>query len=287
MLSELLFGFIIWIVVFLFIIAVGSELFTIMVDEQIRYLRLIINYAPLPATISIPTHPEPVARYASCAVGENRDPVGCVHIRHSGRIRYGKDGRWMNMGGEAFFSLATPGFVWRATITYFPGIWLDAFDYYVDREAGMNLNLFSVIPLDNSQSDEIKEGSLFRYFACTPLVPMIHGSSDLFRWENVDDTTAKAIIWDKDRSIEALVRFDSMGLIESIEPCRKTHPVTGKLVPGLIFSNYSSYAEVEGYRIPMQIVSDLILPDGEYVHAEYSILEVEFNTPDTRRRSGS
>ena len=110
MLSELLFGFILWIAVSLFIIAVGSELFAIMIDERLRYLRLIVNYAPLPATVSIPTRPEPVARYASYAVGENQDPVGCVHIRHSGRIRYGKTGRWMNMGGEAFFSLATPGF---------------------------------------------------------------------------------------------------------------------------------------------------------------------------------
>ena len=287
MLSELLFGFILWITVFLFIIVVGSELFSIMIDERLRYLRLIVNYAPLPATISIPTHPEPVARYASYAIGENRDPVGCVHIRHTGRIRYGKTGRWMNMGGEAFFSLATPGFVWRATIMYFPGIWLEAFDYYVDREAGMNLNLFSVFPLDNSQSDEIKKGSLFRYLACTPLVPLIYGSNDFISWENVTDTTARAIIRNKDQSAEALVRFNGRWEIESIESCHKIHPETGRPVPGHFTSRFSGYSDETGYRIPVKIASEIMLPDGEEVHAEYVITDIEFHSTGTAHRSGS
>jgi hypothetical protein len=287
MLSELLFGFILWITVFLFIIIVGSELFAIMIDERLRYLRLIVNYAPLPAAISIPTRPEPVARYASYAVGENRDPVGCVHIRHSGRIRYGKTGRWMNMGGEAFFSLATPGFVWRATITYFPGIWLEAFDYYVDREAGMNLNLFSVFPLDNSHSEEMKDGSLFRYLASTCLFPMIHGSNDFISWENVTETTAKAIIRNKDQSAEAFVRFNGRGGIESIESCHKIHPETGRPVPGHFTSRFSGYSDEGGYRIPVQIFSAIILPEGEEVHAEYVITGIEFHSAGPVHRSGS
>jgi hypothetical protein len=287
MFSELLFGFILWIAVFLLIIAVGSELFSIMIEERLRYLRLIVNYAQLSPTISIPTSPEPVARYVSWALGENRAPVGCVHIRHSGRIRYGKTGRWMNMGGEAFFSLATPGFVWRATITYFPGIWLEAFDYYVDREAGMNLNLFSVFPLDNGKTDEMKDSSLFRYLASTPLFPMIHGSTDLISWENVDDTTAKAIIRNKDQSAEAFVRFNGRGGIESIESFRMTDPVAGRAVPGHFASRFSGYSDEEGYRIPIQISSDIVLPEGEEVHAEFVITDIEFHSTGTTHRSES
>lgn len=287
MLSELLFGFILWIAVFLFIIAVGSELFSIMIDERLRYLRLIVNYAPLLPSVSIPSGPEPIARYAAWALGENLDPVGCVHIRHSGRIRYGKNGRWMNMGGEAFFSLATPGFVWRATITYFPGIWLEAFDYYVDREAGMNLNLFSVFPLDNSHSNEMKDGSLFRYLASTCLFPMVHGSTDFISWENVDDTTAKATIRDKDHSVEAFVRFNGRGGIESIESCQRTHPETGRPVPGHFACRFSGYTHEGGYRIPIQISSEMILPEGEEVHAEYMITDIEFHPADPVHRRGS
>ena len=280
MLSELLFGFILWIAVFLFIIAVGSELFAIMVDERLRYLRLIVNYTPLPASISMPTRPEPLVRYASYAIGENRDPTGCVHIRHSGRIRYGKYGRWMAMDGEAFFSIALPGFVWRSTVAWLPGVWLEVFDYYVDREAGTNLNLLSIFPLGNAPTDKMKDGSLFRYLASSPLFPIVHGFSDFIRWKHVDDTTAIAIFHDKDHSVEAIVRFDENGGIESIESGRKIHPETGCPVPGLITSRFSGYTDAGGFRIPVQITSEIIFPNGKEAHAEYVITSIEFDGSD-------
>jgi hypothetical protein len=281
MLNELILGVSLFLVVFSFIIVVGHELFSIMIDEQLRYLHLIVHYAPLLPAVSIPQRPEPLSRYVSWALGENRAPVGCMHFRHGGRIRYGKTGRWMNMGGEGFFSVAVPAFVWHATITWAPGIWLEAYDYYVDRKAGMNLNLFSVFPLDNAQTDDVKDGSLFRYLTRTPLFPMILGSFPFIHWENIDDSTAKAVIKDKDISVEAIARFDSKGMIESFEACRKTIPETGRPVPGHFASRFTSYADVGGCRIPMQITSEIILPEGEYVCAEYAITLVEFDAPGT------
>lgn len=287
MLAAVIVGIIFFIVIFLLIIIVGGDFFASMVEQQIHYLRFITFYAPLPVTVSMPSNPEPVARYVSWALRENRNPVESVQIRHAGRIRYGKTGRWMNMNGKAFFSLAVPGFVWNAKIAYAPGIWLEGFDYYVHNEAGMNFNLLSVFPLDNTNDEKIKPLSLFRYLASTPLFPMIHGFSHFIRWENVDDSTAKAIIQYNDQSVEAIARFDGRGWIESIEACRKTHPGTGRPVPGHFASRFSEYADVGGYRIPMQIASDLILPDGERVYAEYAITGVEFDTPDTMKRRES
>jgi len=287
MLTELILGISLCIVIFSFIIVVGNELFSIMINEQLRYLRLIVHYAPLPPAVNIPQRPEPVSRYVSWALSENRTPVGCMHFRHGGRIRYGKTGRWMRMGGEGFFSAAVPAFVWHATITWAPGVWLDTYDYYVDRKAGMNLNLFSVFPLDNAQTDEMNVSALFRYLTRTPLFPTILGSSPFIAWENVDDTTARAVIRDEDISVEAIVRFDSRGMVESIESCQKTIPETGRPVPGHFASRFSSWADVGGYRIPMFITSEIILPEGEYVCAEFAITLVEFDAPGTLCQRGS
>lgn len=277
MLEELFVGIILSFALFLFFIAIGNDLFGIMVDERLRYLRLIAFYAPPPATVTIPSGPEPVARYVAWALGDNRGPVGCVHIRHAGRIRYGKTGRWMTMGGEAYFSLAVPAFLWHATVTYAPGIWLSAFDYYVDREAGMNLNLFSLLPLDNAHTDELRDNSLFRYLAWTPLFPMVHGSSGFITWENIDDSASKAIIRDKDHSIEAIARFDGRGWIDSMEILRKTPAEAGHIIPGYVASKFSGYSNIGGYQMPLQITSDIILPDGEYICAEFTITSIEFD----------
>lgn len=286
MLAELTVGFIFWIVIFLFLIVIGHDLFAIMVDEQIHYLLLIAFYAPISPAARIPCHPEPVARYVSWALGEHRNPVGCVRIRHNGRIRYGKTGRWMNMTGEAFFSLATPGFVWHASITYAPGIWLEAFDYYVHHQAGMNLNLFSFLPLNNSHDEEIKTSSLFRYLAGAPLFPGLFAYSNAISLETIDDSAAKAIIHDQGRRVEAIVRFDGWGRITGIEACRKIQPETGRPLPGYFASRFSSYSEAGGYMVPVQMASDLILPDGTYACAEYTITDIEFDPPDTLKRRG-
>jgi hypothetical protein len=283
MFAELTTGILLWVTLFLFIIVVGSELFAIMVDEQIRYLRLIIFYAPLPATTGIPSNPEPVARYVFWSYAENPNPVDCVHVQYTGRIRYGRMGRWMKVNGGALFSLVAPAFIWHAKVTYAPGIWIEAFDYYVHHEAGMNFNLFSFLPLDNANTGEIRGSSLFRYLACTPLFPMIYRSSGFIRWETVDDMTAKAIIHDPDLSVDAIARFNGRGWIESISTRQKIHPETGRPVPGLFASRFSGYAEVGGYRIPTRVASEMIMPHGEYVCAEYSITGVTYDTPVTMR----
>jgi hypothetical protein len=281
MLAELTFGILVWVVIVIIITIVGSNLFAIMVDEQTRYLRLIFFYAPLPATASIASNPEPVRGYVSWALGENPKPVDCAHVRYTGRMRYGHTGRWMEMNGEALFSLAAPGFVWHAKIAYAPGIGIEALDYYVHHEAGMTFSLFSLLPLDTANSDEIRSSSLFQYLAFTPLFPMIYRSSGFIGWETVDELTAKAIIRDMDRSVEAIARFNGQGRIESIGTYPKTYPEIARPVPGLFANRFSGYADVAGYRIPMQIASEQILPHGEYVCAEYSITDVVYNISDT------
>nr|WP_320160983.1 DUF6544 family protein [uncultured Methanoregula sp.] len=267
---------------FLFFLIVGRVFFQIIVEEQVRYLRLIIFYAPISSARNICPSPEPVARYDAWALGTNHEPVGCVHIRHSGRIRFGKKGRWMNMKGEAFFSLSTPGFVWHTTIAYAPGIWLESLDYYVHDDAGINLNLYSFVPLNNSLEEEIKITSLFRYMACMPMFPGINSTSHFITWEPVDDSTAKKIIRDRDLSVEATARFDGSGGISSIDADQKIHPETGRPVPGHFSCRYSGYTEQGGFRIPMQVSSDFILPDGEYACMEYTITDIEFDMQDMR-----
>jgi hypothetical protein len=76
-------------------------------------------------------------------------------------------------------------------------------------------------------------------------------------------------------------------MIERIDACRKTDPQTGRPVPGHFASRFSSYADVEGCRIPMRIMSEVILPEGEYVCVEYAITHVAFNALNTVFRGRS
>lgn len=65
----------------------------------------------------------------------------------------------------------------------------------------------------------------------------------------------------------------------------KTHPETGKLLHGHFTYRFSEYAEVKGYRIPIRITSDIILPQGEFAIAESANTEIKFDTKGRKKRS--
>jgi hypothetical protein len=279
MLSEALAGIIIFISIFLFIIIVGGKIFSLFAREQIHYLYLIIFYARFPNAAPPLTVPGPVSRYLTWAIGKNSHPAGCARVRYTGRTRFGAKGRWMKTKGEAIFACSTPGFTWHAKIAFAPMIWIDAFDYYVHGDAAVKLNLFSVLPLNNSHSSRIKTGSLFRYLASIPFFPIALSSSGSITWEPVDDSTAKATIHDGDLSARALFRFDSRGQIESIGIDSEDFQEQGTGASGHFRQRYFGYTNIGGYQVPLQITSDMVLPDGKHACEEYTITGIDYDCP--------
>ena len=279
MIDFFLASIILCITLYLFAIVIGEELFKIMVNEQVRYLKLIVTYVPLPSHRDIGQLPEPVQRYIAYSTGSDSSPSpDSVRVRYHGKARYGKTGRWMPLGGEAFISFAVPGFWWRATITYFPCIWLDRFDYYIDHKAGMNLNLYSLIPLSNEQSSEMICPALFRYLAFTPLFPGIHRTETSICWDPVDHTAARATITDNGVSAEAFVRFNERGWIESMNLMQDPAGTGYGKPAGLVSCRYSSYAEVHGCHIPKTLEAEFYLPDGVLYNAIYTIETLDYST---------
>jgi len=262
--------------IFLFAIAIGSNLFTVMVDEQVRYLQLIALYSPLPAPAINRSRPEPVSRYLTWAAGDKPNPAGCARVRFSGRMRLGKDGRWMKIGGMGFFSLAVPGYVWHTTITCAPGIWIETCESYVHRSAGVCFNLFSFLPLNNARSNGITRPALFQYLAFTPLFPQVLGSLPAVSWDHVDDTAAIATIHHAGISTQALARFDGKSRLESMTLHDPLTPARDQPAPGIFSCSYSCYEENGGYQVPRQVVVEQHLPDGTYAGVEYSVTAIGF-----------
>ncbi|NMB79480.1 MAG: hypothetical protein GYA23_10365 [Methanomicrobiales archaeon] len=276
MFDLLLFTIVLCLALFLFIIVLGENLYSLMIEEQVNYLRLIVSYAALPLPRDTGLLPEPVQRYLSFAGAGTCASAESVRMKYHGKARYGKKGRWLVLGGECAFSIAVPGFWWRATLAYLPGVWLDRFDYYVDHRAGMNLNLFSLIPLSNINNSEIVSPALFRYLSCTPLFPMVHAHCTFIQWHPVDNTAARAVITDGTVSAEALVRFDERGWMESMNCIHESSTTNGQPAPGLVSCLYSSYFDFNGYRIPEVTEAEFILPDGERFEAEYILDSIDF-----------
>lgn len=265
--------------IFLFAVAIGSNLFAVMVDEQLQYLRLIALYAPLRVPSIGRSLPVPVSEYLVWAAGNTKNPAGCAGIRFSGRTRLGKNGRWMKTGGRAWFSLSVPNDIWHTTLAFIPGIWIETCDYHVHRTAGTNFNLFSFFPLNNAHSADMIAPSLFRYLAAAPFFPHVLASPDMVSWEKIDDSAATATLHHGDRSVRALVRFDGNFRIGSIVLHDTAFPVHENPFPGVFSSTYYDYANIRGHQIPRHIVFEAHLADGEYICTEYWLNDIGYSFP--------
>jgi hypothetical protein len=287
MIDLLVPGIVFSIAIFLFAVAIGSNLFAVMIDDRVQHLRLIIACAPLPASVTGRSCPEPVSRYLALSARDTTDGAGCARLRFSGRTRFGRTGRWMKMGGTAFFSLAVPGFVWHTTISRIPGMWMDMCEYYLHKKGGMTLNLFSFLPLARRHDCDTARSSLFRYLAMTPFFPKALAHPGWISWHHTDDSAAVAEIRHDDISVQAITRFDQGGRIESItlhdtESAGHLHTATR------VFScHFSGYTDAGGYRIPGQCVTEHILPGGEYTCTEFFVTSVEYDIPKTVSRESA
>jgi hypothetical protein len=98
-----------------------------MVDEQVRYFRLIIQYAPLSPIIT----PYPIRNRLDSMYRVYWEKTGILPCAYpaSRQDPVRQDRAWMRNDGEAFLSFPVPAFVWQTTITHAPCIWLEAFDY--------------------------------------------------------------------------------------------------------------------------------------------------------------
>lgn len=278
MIDVLIIGFIFFVAIFLFAVAIGSNLFTVMVAEQVRYLDLIMLYAPHPAPASRQSLPEPVYRYLLQAVGSDAARPSCTTLRFRGRARFGKTGRWLHTRGRGIFPFAVPGYVWHTTSTYAPCIWLESFDFYVNRAAGMTLNLLSFFPLNNAYAKEIQSPALFRYLAFLPFFPQRAAAAGALSWEPIDETAARLRIRDGEIATAAIVRFSGRGWIESIDAECPPDTVSRRRPPGLYRCRYTGESRAGGCRVPRGIVIEQRLPDGEYFCAELEITQVEYDT---------
>lgn len=277
MIDVLILTAIMAVAIFLFAVAIGRNLFAVMVAEQARYLDLIMLYAPLPAPASPRALPEPVYRYLSQAVGNDASWPSCTTLRFHGRARFGKAGRWLRIGGSGIFPFAVPGYVWHTTSTYAPCIWLESFDFYVNRAAGMTLDLFSFFPLNNACGKEILSPALLRYLVFLPFFPQRIAASGALSWEPIDDTAARLRIHDGDITTTAIVHFSGKGWIESIDAEYPPDMASRRRPPGLYRCRYTGESLAGGCRVPRGIVLEQRLPDGEYFCAELEITEVEYD----------
>lgn len=222
------------------------------------------------------TLPDPVRRYLRYAIRDGASAIGTARLRHDGLFRTTPEQRWLRIDGEQYFTVASPGFVWKASIRPIPFLWIDARDRLVSGRGNMLVKLVSTIPIADVGGAEIDQGSRLRWLAESAWFPYAF-VGDHVHWEPIDDHSARAKLCCDGLPVSALVEIDDEGKLTQLRADRYRDVGGGKAVLTPWAGHYSDYREFNGFRVPCSVEVAWGLEKEPFSYARFRVTVLEYN----------
>lgn len=200
-----------------------------------------------------------------------------VHLHQSGQMRTTREGRWMPVRAEQYFTVDQPGFIWVADVKAAPGLHLAGRDLYKDGHGHMLIKALSLYPVADSRGATVDQGTLLRYLAEIAWFPSA-ALAPYIQWQPVDDHRAMATMHWGDITASGVFGFTPDGDLESFSALRYYDRKEGAtLEPWLIRVEPGAYGEFDGVRIPVRSTVTWQLREGDLTWYQVKIEDVKYN----------
>jgi hypothetical protein len=220
--------------------------------------------------------PTPVARYFEFALKSGQPLIAHARLTQSGVFARQRDA-WASFTAVEEFHVWPPGFVWDARIRVAPLLAVRVRDSYLDGTGAMQAKLAALVTVVNEGgTPEMATGSLLRYLAEAVWLPTALLPSAGVRWEEVDDSTARATLTATGRTATMDVHFGPRGEIQRIS-ARRHRDVHGTPVLTHWEGRFWDYAHVNGMIVPRQSEVGWVLPEGWFPYWRGSTTSSEFD----------
>ena len=221
--------------------------------------------------------PAPVQRWLRYTGVADRPPVLRVHLRQTGRMRTSPGGKWMEVEAEQWFNTADPAFVWLARVHAAPGLHLSGRDKFGNGRGHMLIKLLSLFPVVDATGPEIDQGSMLRFMGELVWWPSAAVCGH-FRWEEIDDNSARLIMRIGDAQAEGTFFFDGEGRVLRFEAMRFYNSKEGaRLEPWVVEVDPAQYRNLGGMLIPARAAVTWKLPEGEFNWFNLEITEIGYD----------
>lgn len=203
--------------------------------------------------------------------------INAIRLKQKAQMKSKPDGNWMDVNAVQYFRTDEPAFVYKLDVDAIPLIPMTGRDKYENGTGNMLIKICGLYTLTDAKCKEIDQGSLIRFLSETFWFPSF-AINKYIKWEQVDDSTAKAIMSYKDESDFILVTFTPEGDVKKIE-AQRYGEFEGKYSKELWSVVNTSYREFEGIRISNKSEVTWKLKSGEFTWLKLEITDIEYNTP--------
>jgi hypothetical protein len=220
--------------------------------------------------------PEPVQRYLRFAIQEGAAAIRTVCLKHGGSFRTKPEQRWLPIRGVEYFTAAELGFVWSASISPAPLVWVDARDRLLNGRGSMLVKLESLFKIANASGLEIDQGASLRWLAEAVWFPYAF-AGDAISWQPVSGEVARATLTQQGLRATAEVEFDAEGRMVLILGERYRAVGGGKAVLTPWVGRYSDYRECQCFRVPAHVEVAWVLDGAEFSYARFDVRSIAYN----------
>ena len=226
-----------------------------------------------------PDLPEPIRRYFDYAVSAQAPSIQTARLKHDGFFRTNPNQKWLAIEGEEYFTVAVPGFVWKATVRPGPLVWFEARDLLQSGQGNMLVKINSAITIADAKGPELDQGASLRWLGEAIWFPYAF-VGDQVRWEAIDDHSARATLIQPGLPVEATFEIDNEGQLTKIWSDRYRDLGKGQSVLTPWIAECSEYRTFAGFRVPTAVEVAWEIDRQRFSYARFRITTLEYNVAE-------
>jgi hypothetical protein len=223
--------------------------------------------------------PQPVQDYFANVLRDGQQYVNTAQLEQEGELRPGDaDSEWKPFTATQYITTDPPGFLWDATVRFWPLIDLQIVDRYRDGSGRASVSLLGVLPLGGDEANpDLDEGELLRYLAEAVWYPTALLPSEGVEWEAIDDDTAAATLEYGGVTATLTFHFNEEDEVREVHAEQRPRRVDGGYEPTPWTGRWHEYEMRNGIRIPTAGEVIWHLPDGDMEAWRGRVTEISYD----------
>lgn len=214
-LHKVWFYLLIIVILFTIIFIISTIIVNREINKNIEILKTDLpNNTEIITIKDLENLPSPVKKWLTSIniVGKKR--MVLVSFSQTGKMKLKKENTdFYKPNAKQYVRIDKPSFLWYVDLKMNPLLKVKGIDFFNNNKGSMKMLLASIFPVVNEKSNErINESSLSRFLLELPWYPTA-ALEDYIIWEEIDETSAKAVINIGDLKTEAIFYFDENGTL--------------------------------------------------------------------------
>ncbi len=218
--------------------------------------------------------PKPVKGYLKKVLDEGQSYISTVRLEQSGEFHI--QDSWKSFTATQHYSVEPPGFIWNASIDFFPLIPVRVVDMYKGGEGSLRAKLLSTITVAEAEtSPEMNSAELLRYLSETVWFPTALLPGEGVEWEPVDENTARAILEHQGAKASLLFYFNDENKVTKVHAEERYREEDDSFRPWTGF--FENYQVKNGILVPLDGEVEWNLQEGDQSYWKGHIEKIEYN----------